>query len=96
MEAELNRLEKICEILWEEKRNWRNEIENYLKDSSVIFEKFIQLINIGIVTDFTVEEVLNQIQRIMIGLEHRDNMYIADILVGETKYIIERINKEGC
>ena len=95
MQEELIRLDKICEILWEEKSNWRSEMENYLKVLSVIYEKFIQLINIGVVTDITTEEVLNQIQRLVIGLEHRDNMYIADILVGEAREIVERISKEG-
>ncbi|MEE1100765.1 MAG: hypothetical protein U0K86_04705 [Agathobacter sp.] len=95
MEAELNRLDRLCEILWEEKHNWRSEMEIYLKVLSVIYEKFIQLINIGVVTDVTTEEVLNQIQRLMIGLEHHDNMYIADILVGEAREIVERISKEG-
>ena len=91
---DFNRLEKICETLWEDKQNWEKDIENYLNDLSVLFERAIQLINIGVITEYTVEDVVNQIKIIMIGLEHHDNMCIADIFVGETKGLIVRLGYE--
>lgn len=92
MKKEYERLYEICEILWVEKENWRTEIQNYLIDLSAVYERIIQLINIGEITDYTVDEITNQIEKLMLGIENKDNMFIADILIGETKKIFDSIN----
>ena len=90
----LEEIERNCHDIWSGKEGITQQTGKFIMHLIPVLQKILTEIETGQICNMSADILLQTINALMEGLQHRDQYYLADILYFELTEIIKIYNKE--